>query len=150
MGKSSAAGDWPVLPTSDGIRLTRLEMYGVSEDQGTSTSMVPNAERVWGAMVKVSVLGTLLAAYFPPVVMVTTGLETFKLVLVGLSMEMSVARDSPVKVTLVIRGFRVRTTEYTLNRFKPNALNPRYNSVLVIPMANRFFIGLWYFGFGNA
>lgn len=101
-------------------------------------------------MVKVSVLGTLLAAYFPPVVMVTTGLETFKLVLVGLSMEMSVARDSPVKVTLVIRGFRVRTTEYTLNRFKPNALNPRYNSVLVIPMANRFFIGLWYFGFGNA
>jgi hypothetical protein len=34
-------------------------------------------------MLKVSVLGTLLAAYFPPVVMVTTGLETFRLVLVG-------------------------------------------------------------------
>ena len=78
-----------------------------------------------GAMVKVSVLGTLLAANFPPVVMVTTGLETLRLVLVGLSMEISVARESPVKVTLVMRGLRVRTTEYTLNRFKPNALKPR-------------------------
>ena len=108
MGKSRAAGDWPVLPISDGIRLTRLEMYGVSDVQGTSTSIVPRAERVWGAMVKVSVLGTLLAANFPPVVMVTTGLETLRLVLVGLSMEMSVARESPVKVTLVMRGLRVR------------------------------------------
>ena len=125
-------------------------MYGVSDVQGTSTSIVPKAERVWGAMVKVSVLGTLLAAYFPPVVMVTTGLETLRLVLVGLSMEMSVARDSHVKVTLIMRGFRVRTTEYTLNRFKPKALKPRYNSVPVIPMAKRFFIGLWYFGCGNA
>ena len=53
-------------------------MYGVSDVQGTSTSIVPKAVRVWGAMVKDSVLGTLLAAYFPPVVMVTTGLETFK------------------------------------------------------------------------
>ena len=58
-------------------------MYGVSDVQGTSTSIVPKAERVWGAMVKVSVLGTLLAAYLPPVVMVTTGLETLRLVLVG-------------------------------------------------------------------
>ena len=125
MGKSSAAGDWLVFPISDGIRLTRLAMYGVREDQGTSTSIVPKAERVCGAMVKVSLLGSLLAAYFPPVVIVTTGLDTFRLVLVGLSIEISVAREIHVNVTLVIRGFSVRTTEYTLNRFKPKALKPR-------------------------
>ena len=80
-------------------------------------------------MLKDSVDDTLLAAYLPPVVMVTTGLETLRLVLIGLSMEISVARERPIKVTLVMRGLRVRTTEYTLNRFKPKALKPRYNSV---------------------
>jgi hypothetical protein len=100
-------------------------------------------------MLKDSVEGTLLAAYFPPVVIVTTGFETFRLVLVGLSMEISVARERPIKVTLVMRGLRVRTTEYTLNRFKPKALKPRYNSVPVIPMANRFFIGRQNCDYGN-
>lgn len=46
MGKSSAAGDWFALPISDGMRLTRLLMYGVRDDQGTSTSIVPNEDLV--------------------------------------------------------------------------------------------------------
>ena len=100
MGKSRAAVI-NVLPISDGIRPTRLEMYGVKTSRHFHFDRAQSRARL-RAMVKVSVLGTLLAA--------TTGgnghyrFRNFK-ACVGVVVYGNVGGgESPVKVTLVMRG----------------------------------------------